>query len=107
MELPSVHSVDVVIVDYVMPEMNGQEAAIEMKRVNPHAPIIMLSGNADVPEQALKSAARVHHEISFRLPARACNRPTAGGLIQPPMRGKLDLRRCCCFIRSYDRCRNP
>lgn len=56
MELASVHSVDVVIVDYVMPEMNGQEVAIEMKRVNPHAPIIMLSGNADVPEQALKSA---------------------------------------------------
>jgi len=56
LDLASVHSVDVVIVDYVMPEMNGQEVAIEMKRLRPHAPIIMLSGTADVPEQSLKSA---------------------------------------------------
>jgi hypothetical protein len=43
LELASVHSVDVVIVDYVMPEMNGQEFAIEMRRLKPQAPIIMLS----------------------------------------------------------------
>jgi CheY-like chemotaxis protein len=48
------HSVDVVIVDYVMPEMNGYEVAIAMRRVRPQAPIIMLSGAVDVPEQALK-----------------------------------------------------
>jgi DNA-binding response OmpR family regulator len=29
LELASVHSVDVVIVGYVMPEMNGQELAVE------------------------------------------------------------------------------
>jgi CheY-like chemotaxis protein len=57
LDLASVHSVDVVIVDYVMPEMNGQEVAIEMKRLRPQtASIIMLSGTADVPEQSLKSA---------------------------------------------------
>ncbi len=56
LELASVHSVDVVIVDYVMPEMNGQELAVEMRWLKPHATIIMLSGKADVPEQALKSA---------------------------------------------------
>jgi len=32
LELASIHSVDVVIVDYFMPEMNGQEVAIEMRR---------------------------------------------------------------------------
>jgi two-component system alkaline phosphatase synthesis response regulator PhoP len=54
LELASIHSVDVVIVDYFMPEMNGQESAIEMRRLKPQAPIIMLSGAVDVPEQALK-----------------------------------------------------
>jgi CheY-like chemotaxis protein len=56
LELASAYSVDVVIVDYVMPEMNGQELAAEIKRLRPHAPIIMLSGAGDVPEQALRSA---------------------------------------------------
>ena len=54
LELASIHSVDVVIVDYFMPEMNGQEVAIEIRRIRPQAPIIMLSGAVDVPEQALK-----------------------------------------------------
>src|SRR5713101_9264777 len=53
LELASIHSVDVVIVDYSMPGMNGQEVAIEMRRLKPRAPIIMLSGVVDVPEQAL------------------------------------------------------
>jgi two-component system cell cycle sensor histidine kinase/response regulator CckA len=55
LELASVHSVDVIVVDYFMPEMNGQEVAIEMRRLRPQAPIIMLSGAMDIPEQALKS----------------------------------------------------
>ena len=54
LELASTHAVDVVIVDYFMPEMNGPEIAIEMKRLRPHAPIIMLSASDDVPEQALE-----------------------------------------------------
>jgi CheY-like chemotaxis protein len=54
LELASIHSVDVVIVDYFMPEMNGGEVAIEMRRLRPQAPIIMLSGEVDIPEQALK-----------------------------------------------------
>jgi len=37
-----------------MPEMNGQEVAIEMRRLRPQASIIMLSGAVDVPEQGLK-----------------------------------------------------
>jgi CheY-like chemotaxis protein len=54
LELVSLHSVDVVIVDYHMPEMNGPEVAIEIKRLRPHAPIIMLSGAVDIPKKALK-----------------------------------------------------
>jgi CheY-like chemotaxis protein len=54
LELASIHSVDIVIVDYFMPGMNGHEFAIEMRRLRPQAPIIMLSASADVPQQALK-----------------------------------------------------
>jgi CheY-like chemotaxis protein len=54
LELASMYAVDVVIVDYFMPEMNGQQVAIQMKRLRPQAPIIMLSGAVNVPEQALK-----------------------------------------------------
>jgi CheY-like chemotaxis protein len=54
LEVASRYSVDVVIVDYCMPEMNGHEVAIEMRRLKPKAPIIMLSAALDVPEQAMK-----------------------------------------------------
>jgi len=54
LELASIHSIDVVIVDYSMPEMNGQEVAIELKRLRPQASVIMLSAALDVPEEALK-----------------------------------------------------
>jgi CheY-like chemotaxis protein len=35
--------IDVVILGYFIPEMNRQEIAVEIKRLKPHAPIIMLS----------------------------------------------------------------
>jgi len=54
LELAGLRSFDVVIVDYCMPEMNGQEFAIAMRRLRPLAPLIMLSGAVDVPGQALK-----------------------------------------------------
>jgi CheY-like chemotaxis protein len=54
LEIASTHPVDVVIVDYSMPEMDGHELTIEMRGVRPQAPIIMLSGAVDIPEQALK-----------------------------------------------------
>jgi CheY-like chemotaxis protein len=53
LELASKYSVDVVILDYFMPEMNGQEVAIEMRRLKPLAPIILLTGAVDIPEQTL------------------------------------------------------
>jgi CheY-like chemotaxis protein len=54
LELASLHSIDVVIVDYYMPRMNGQEFAVAMRRLRPQAPIIMLSAAVEVPEPALK-----------------------------------------------------
>ena len=53
LKLASVHSVDVVILDYFMPTMNGHEVAIELRRLRPQAPIILLTEGLGVPEQAL------------------------------------------------------
>src|SRR5579863_3601594 len=53
LELASMHLVDFVIVDYRMPGMNGHQLAIEMRRLRPLAPIIMLSGAQDVPDTRL------------------------------------------------------
>jgi DNA-binding response OmpR family regulator len=44
LELASIHSVDVVIVDDFVPEVSGHEVAIEMRRLRPQAPIIRLPG---------------------------------------------------------------
>ena len=65
LELASVYSVDVVIVDYLMPEMNGQEVAMEMRRLKPDAAIIMLSAAVDVPEQALRAGGCFHSQGWF------------------------------------------
>jgi len=54
LELANACSVDLVIVDYLMPDMNGEEVAVGMRQLRPQAPIIMLSAEADVPEQALR-----------------------------------------------------
>jgi CheY-like chemotaxis protein len=56
LELASMCPVDMVIVDYLMPDMNGQEIAVEMRRIRPQAPIIMLSAAIDIPDQALNMA---------------------------------------------------
>ena len=55
LELALAHSVDVVILDYFMPEMDGQAVAIAMRRIRPQAAIVMLSGTVNVPEQVLAS----------------------------------------------------
>ena len=54
LELASIHSVDGVIVDYFMLEMDGQDVAMEMRRLRPQAPIIMLSGAVEIPKQVLE-----------------------------------------------------
>jgi DNA-binding NarL/FixJ family response regulator len=46
--------VDVVVVDYCMPEMNGVEVALEIKHLTPHAPIIMLLSAVDISKKALR-----------------------------------------------------
>jgi len=42
------HHIDAVILDYRMPEMDGEAVAAELRRIHPRLPIVMLSGY--VPE---------------------------------------------------------
>ena len=42
------HWIDAVILDYRMPDLNGGDVALEMKRFRPDVPIILFSGS-DVP----------------------------------------------------------
>lgn len=39
---------DLVMTDYVMPEMNGEALAIEIKKRRPTMPVIMITANADL-----------------------------------------------------------
>lgn len=53
LEIAAACVVAAVIVDYHMPEMNGHELATEIKRLRPHLPIVMVSSDDAIPEQAL------------------------------------------------------
>jgi YesN/AraC family two-component response regulator len=44
--------VDLVILDYLMPDANGDEVAATMKRIKPDVRILMFSGVEHVPENA-------------------------------------------------------
>jgi DNA-binding response OmpR family regulator len=51
--LASAEGIAAVIVDYQMPEMNGHEVAIEIRRVSPQIPIVMVSSDEEIPDHAL------------------------------------------------------
>jgi two-component system alkaline phosphatase synthesis response regulator PhoP len=46
--------VKAVVLDYAMPEMNGGQVAVEMKRLKPEVKILLLSAYVDLPADALK-----------------------------------------------------
>jgi signal transduction histidine kinase len=45
--------VDIVITDYAMPEMNGSQLATEIRRIRPHVPVVVATGYAEIPDNAL------------------------------------------------------
>ena len=47
-------TVDEVLLDYEMPEMDGGMVAAEIKKTHPELPILMLSGHEALPESALQ-----------------------------------------------------
>jgi CheY-like chemotaxis protein len=50
--------VDLIILDYWMSGMNGTATALELKRINPKIPIIMLSGYGELPGETVGVADR-------------------------------------------------
>ena len=46
-DLAKQHRPDLIILDFSMPVMNGLDAALELKRIMPHVPIILLTLHAD------------------------------------------------------------
>ncbi len=48
------HPVEVVVLDYQMPEMNGDVVACQMKSLKPEVPIVLLSAHRSLPEDKLK-----------------------------------------------------
>ncbi|MGA9565309.1 MAG: response regulator [Candidatus Korobacteraceae bacterium] len=50
------HPVDVVILDYYMPGLNGGDVASEMRRRRPGVPIVFLSAYFSLPPEALELA---------------------------------------------------
>jgi CheY-like chemotaxis protein len=59
LELFRSRPVDVVILDYYMPELSGEAIASEMRRIKPDVPIILLSAFVEVPESTLRLVDRV------------------------------------------------
>jgi two-component system response regulator MtrA len=47
--------VDLVILDYEMPELKGHEVAIMIRSVNAEIPLILHSGATNIPEVAIKA----------------------------------------------------
>ncbi len=53
LHLATQHRIDAIILDYRMPDMNGAEVALEMKRHWPDVPIILYSASSDLPSSTL------------------------------------------------------
>jgi CheY-like chemotaxis protein len=53
LELLRLNTVDAVVVDYIMPEMDGEETARRIREIRPNLPIILSSGCLSVPQRVL------------------------------------------------------
>jgi two-component system OmpR family response regulator len=50
------NSIDLVMLDYEMPDVKGHEVALWIRRLNPDVPIILHSGSPDIPQSAKRVA---------------------------------------------------
>jgi CheY-like chemotaxis protein len=68
-QIAAVGGLAAVIVDYHMPEMNRHEVAVEIKRLRPQVPIVLVSSDDEIPEDVLKvvDAFVPKHEAPIRL----------------------------------------
>jgi CheY-like chemotaxis protein len=54
LQIAADRGVAAVIVDYHMPELNGHEVALEIKRLKPNTPIVMVSSDEEIPSDVLE-----------------------------------------------------
>jgi CheY-like chemotaxis protein len=57
------HLVDLVLLDYHMPEMNGGEAATLMKESKPYVPVALLSGDEYLPFAGSRNSRLLHSQV--------------------------------------------
>jgi CheY-like chemotaxis protein len=50
LRLAMLYSFDAILLDYHMPEMNGDQLVQEMRKLRPETPVVMFSGS-DIPEE--------------------------------------------------------
>jgi CheY-like chemotaxis protein len=50
LELFATQTVDLVLLDYAMPEIDGEQVASIMRRIKPDVRIVMLSGASNIPD---------------------------------------------------------
>jgi CheY-like chemotaxis protein len=55
-------AMDAVILDYGMPEMNGELVAAEMRKTNPRVPMLVLSGCGSQPESVLQISGQIYRQ---------------------------------------------
>jgi len=94
--------VDLVLLDYNMPEMNGDVAACQMKACRPDVPVALLSSDDWVPPSKLKTVdafvsksepiARFLEIVDHLLSLRLLFRPMADSGSLPP--SKRCMKRC-------------
>jgi CheY-like chemotaxis protein len=79
LRLATMSNFDAVVLDYHMPEMNGQQFASEIRRIRPETPVVMFSAEEMIPEETRKLVDAVvtkYEAIRELLPTvtRICNR---------------------------------
>ena len=60
MQVFAVQPIDLVVLDYTMPEVNGSAVSEVMKRIKPKVPIILFTGSVGVPDTIRKT---VDHQM--------------------------------------------
>jgi CheY-like chemotaxis protein len=55
LRLAATNRIDLVVTDYEMPEMNGEEVALAIKALSPRTPILLFSGSSLVPQSTRRT----------------------------------------------------